>query len=1290
MKKDPQRLEELELIFRAANEAIFCLDKEYGFRLANQKTEELTGHVLSELKERTLPELLPPKYLEPTLEKLKRALEGEEVEPFEMEIFQKSGDTALLEVSVARVKLGKRKGILCVGREIAERRRSEEEVKYLREFGDRIIESIRQGIVVLNKRMKVIRFNSYMEEKYRWREDHLNQDIFKLIPALRDQELEKVFLSVIESNEPKEASGVKLSLKGLGTVFQNIKGYPLSKEGRLVGVVVVIEDVTEKAEMEEAVEKETARRELLYKVSKATSSSLDLDTLLKRISVWLKKSIAFDHGAVFLLDEEGRLLLRTLFKSRLARKAHADEIEIMKEKIASFGLRVGRGMTGWVAETGEPILSGDVSQDSRYLGVDEVKSELCVPLRLGDRVLGVIDLQSKQANAYTKEDVDLLSAVAGEASVAIENARLYQEQKRGVEDLSTLLETSRAVTSTLAPKSVLEIVGKKAKEVFRADSATIHLVDRKAKTLKPVVMFGDYADGGPAPSLQFEEGVPGWVASTGVGEIVNQAERDPRMKDLPSAPAGPQALLSVPIVSKEEVTGVITLGRRGEDSFGEEDLRLLTTLSGYASTAIETGRLFEESRKKLSQLSALYEASRVLTTSLDVAKILNAVVREAMKLMDTQTASIMLFNENDELVFRIAKGLSPGQIESYGQRPLTKSDGLARRMVEGKTPLLADALDQVPGLTETLLRKDTKSFYSFPLMAKGSVIGVLNVSSPRPHRITQDEIEVFTSLANQAAVALENAQLYARAATQMKEASAIRDMGLAIGSVLHPRELLARASSTIRDSVGYPYVAILLVDEKSSELYVESVQGYEGILDLRMKIGGESVPGRVVEEGKPLLLADVGKDSRYVKLSEAVKCEICVPLKKGDKVIGVLDVGSDEVGGLADNDLKLLEQLASQISGFLESARLYEEIRSSYREVDLLRGFSQSILQNIPSGIITINTKGAITMVNQAAERLLGCSKDELFGSYVEDLFGLPDGIPSPLLATLKDGEGHVREEVQIRTKGGKLVPVGFSTSLLMDEKGEVRGAIGILRDISRIKEMERRLTRADRLAALGEMVAGVAHEVKNPLAGIRTGVELLSKGLPPDSPQNENVDPILSEIDRLDRIVRDMSSFAYRPPLELSPVDAGELLNSSLKLLEKEIEEGGVAVKTEFHPQLPLIMGDRDQLTEVFYNLLLNACQAMREGGGEITVRTDHLPEEDVVEIKIEDTGSGIPREELPKIFNPFFTTKKRGTGLGLSIVHRIVEDHNGTISADSKSGEGSTFTLKLPRKGFDYERGA
>lgn len=866
---------------------------------------------------------------------------------------------------------------------------------------------------------------------------------------------------------------------------------------------------------------ESKRRELLYKIGRVVSSELDLESLLKKVAALLKRSFRFDYGAVFLRAGE-ELQLKALFNSRVSKGAQSEAIKSVEKEIASLGLKVGKGITGAVAETGEPILSGDVGQDARYLGVhEEVKSELCVPLRSRGRVIGVVNLESKKADAYSREDLDLLLAVAGEVGVAMENARL-----------------------------------------------------------------------------------------------------------------------------------------------------------------------FKESKKKLSQLSALYEASRTLTTSLDVDKILNAVVQEAMKLMDTRTASIMLLDEREELRFRIAKGLSPKQIENYNRRPLKRSDELSRRMAEGKAPLLADDLDQVPGLRETLLRKDTESFYSFPLISKDKVIGVLNVSSPRPHRISKDEVEVFTSLANQAAVVIENAELYEQTKRRVKEVSAIRDVAVAIGSILDPKELLAKVTSVIRKSLGYPYVAIFLIDEKPDELRLEAADGYQGVQGLKIRIGEQSIGGWVAKEGKPALVPDVRADSRYLEISKEVRSEVCVPLKKENRVVGVLDVSSKEVGGLTEGDLRTIEDLAFHISISLENAKLYQKLSDSYRDADRLKNFSQSILQNIPSGIVTVDKEGEITLVNRMVEELLGYSKKELVGSYVEDFFSYPGGPPSPLLATLKEGKELVREEIVVRNKDGKLISIGFSTSPLSDEKGEVVGASGILKDLTETKEMERRLLRADRLAGLGEMAAGVAHEVKNPLAGIRAGVEYLSRETSPDSPEQETVKLILNEVSRLDRIVGDMTSFAYRPPLELSELDVDELLESSLKILEKEIEEGGVVMKRELNPQLPTIVGDGSQLSEVFINLFLNSLQAMK-GGGELTVRTDYLADEDMVEIEIQDTGSGIAFEHLPKIFNPFFTTKRGGTGLGLSIVHRIVEDHNGSISAASKSGQGSTFRVKLLTKGFDHERG-
>lgn len=226
------------------------------------------------------------------------------------------------------------------------------------------------------------------------------------------------------------------------------------------------------------------------------------------------------------------------------------------------------------------------------------------------------------------------------------------------------------------------------------------------------------------------------------------------------------------------------------------------------------------------------------------------------------------------------------------------------------------------------------------------------------------------------------------------------------------------------------------------------------------------------------------------------------------------------------------------------------------------------------------------------------------------------------------------------------------------------------------ILEIEEQLRRADRLSALGELAAGMAHEIRNPLGSIRGTAEIIREGIDPADKRYEFAGILLKEVDRLNRVVQDFLDFARPPHVEHRRININEALRDLLVLTRTQAVKRGVRV--ELSPgELPQVPGDGEQLKQAFLNLMLNAMQAM-PGGGKLTIST--IPLEGEVQVRFADTGQGIPPESLEKIFNPFFTTRQEGTGLGLAITHRIIQGHGGRIEVSSRAGEGTTFTLVLP----------
>jgi len=324
------------------------------------------------------------------------------------------------------------------------------------------------------------------------------------------------------------------------------------------------------------------------------------------------------------------------------------------------------------------------------------------------------------------------------------------------------------------------------------------------------------------------------------------------------------------------------------------------------------------------------------------------------------------------------------------------------------------------------------------------------------------------------------------------------------------------------------------------------------------------------------------------------------------------------------------------------------------------------LLESLPTGLILIDQNKTIIKANPEAKKLLG---KKIESKNIEEICS---GIGKDLFDEVLCGK-HIERSV---FESGDLL-VGFSASPVYDNKGDVVGSSIILRDITEIREMEEELRKKDRLAALGEMVAGLAHEIRNPLASIKAGIESLSFGASENTKNYKFQSIVLHEITRLERIVNDMTLYASDKELVKTKVNLKSLIGETLLMFSHEIAEKNIQVKKNAKGNL-ISYVDRDKIVTVLNNLFLNAMEAIgNDGCIELTIRRGK--KNMIIEVK--DDGGGIPEDIIPKIFIPFFTTKSKGTGLGLSIVHRIVQNHNGTIRA-ANEGKGACFTVTLPKE--------
>ena len=348
----------------------------------------------------------------------------------------------------------------------------------------------------------------------------------------------------------------------------------------------------------------------------------------------------------------------------------------------------------------------------------------------------------------------------------------------------------------------------------------------------------------------------------------------------------------------------------------------------------------------------------------------------------------------------------------------------------------------------------------------------------------------------------------------------------------------------------------------------------------------------------------------------------------------------------------------------------------------------EQILAGLEDGVITVDRDGKVSYFNEAAEMLTELSASRAIQKPVIQLFKREPWLIALVKKSQPPRQKSTRGEGDLVTRWGHKVPISVTVSPLQDHYGAFLGSILVLRDVKHRKELEEDLKRADRLAMVGTLAAGLAHEIRNPLGGIKGAAQLLKRSLDRDSPLLEFAAIMIREVDRVDKLIEQLLDLSRPAKLQLAPLNIHEVLDDVLLLETQAVEEQRIVVKKRFDPSLPPIRGDRAQLTQVFLNLVKNAFQAMN-GSGALTVTTRvetdfHIRGEGndrsrLIWVDIEDEGIGIKEEDLPHIFSPFFSTKNSGTGLGLAVCYRIVKEHGGLIRVESVDGKGTTFRVSL-----------
>ena len=389
------------------------------------------------------------------------------------------------------------------------------------------------------------------------------------------------------------------------------------------------------------------------------------------------------------------------------------------------------------------------------------------------------------------------------------------------------------------------------------------------------------------------------------------------------------------------------------------------------------------------------------------------------------------------------------------------------------------------------------------------------------------------------------------------------------------------------------------------------------------------------------------------------------------------------------------------IVAFLSSA-ISEELKKKKKELiqkqvdyNQLEAFNRNIIQSLDSGLLTVDLNGNINFLNRTAEKILNGGGESLEDTSIYRLFPkISEMIEKVKSKVSEPSPDYQRYETLLTDHDGKNLYLGFSISPLTDPEGSLIGHTLIFQDITKFKEMEEQMKRVDKMAAVGLLAAGMAHEIRNPLASLSGSVQMLNTELNLDNHQQHLMEITLREAERLNTLITDFLLFAQPPQTHKILTPIGNVLEETLDLfIHSPSFHDGIRILRPSGQEKVRASIDPDQMKQVFWNLFINAAQSMSSGGkikvqlgkgkapgGTSLFLSSQLRAKEWIKISITDSGNGIALEEKEKIFEPFFTTKENGTGLGLSIVHKIIENHQGSIKVESELGRGSTFTIFLP----------
>ncbi|MGQ0647381.1 MAG: GAF domain-containing protein, partial [Gemmatimonadaceae bacterium] len=909
---------------------------------------------------------------------------------------------------------------------------------------------------------------------------------------------------------------------------------------------------------------------------------------------------------------------------------------------------------------------------------DRPTNGIAAPLMVADRAIGALMVAANPGRDFTERDEELLRSLATHAAVAIENARLYRAAAHTARHAETLSSAARSLAQSVDASSFFDELSRVARDLLTATGLTVYSVDTSARVVRIAYLAGVGAD-------TLAQLVPQAVEDPSIaGLLLAGAEafyEDVRSSDAvtiwnrsPGTPIPTEvvSLARLPLVVEGRLRGALTLRWRTAHAFPEDERMLLRDFATQVALALRNAELISALDRRAKRFSAVARMQQV--TSRVALRDVFSEVRDSARTAAPQAQAVALF--------RVVEGqlLAPqfidtGSAASWGgEEPMDMPlDCAAVRSLRSRQPVMSGR--PLPLQTTAGQPTNMRSELAVPLLHGDVPRGVLLVQSPEAGAFSDEDAEVLSLLARQAAGAVENAEQFEneRRSREIAEAAAIiARSALGAANSSHTATLALEA---IDRAVPSPGKAIAFVDGSGTSLrYLAASGTLEGLrhLSITLENSAASLTGQLPSlRVNAASLAGVA-EGRIVPSG----CTI-IPLIAKQRLLGVLWVVPSAAGLAAEHELDTLRNLAAPLALAADVLLLNEEEQQRRAREHMLA----TALATMDQAVLIIGLDRRVLYANAAAVTEYEYPIEVFQALPFERLIDSAAVARRVGSESTTEATGIWEAEHIHRRRDGSTFPASVLLSYIRDADNVPVGQVVTVRNLTEERRIEEQLRQSEKLAALGELVAGVAHELNNPLAGISAFAQLLMED-ELNEEQHESVRLIKREADRAVGVIRDLLLFSRKTGPSQTLVDVNEMIELTLRLRGYGLRSAGIDVRVELEPSIPRVAGDSQRLQQVLLNLIINAEYALHRADAKRLVVKSERTRDGVAFIVI-DSGAGMDEETRQRIFEPFFTTKPagEGTGLGLSVSYGIVRAHGGFISVESTPGRGTTFRVELPQ---------